>query len=204
MNLDEFTMSDTTSICFTGHRPNNPSMGGYDWDSSKNKLIQMKLREAILMVTSKKAHVECITGGALGVDQMAFALCYSLKQRPEGKNIDAIRLAIPFEKNYTKWRQADIERQIRHIKKADSVIFVDTLPEYYVPGSIMGEYHRDKLDQRNKFMVDQSSIVIAVWDGKPSGTGNCVRYAREMNRSIIYIDPNTLEITTSKKNWWEN
>lgn len=203
MTLDEFTLADTKYICFTGHRPKNPNMGGYDWNSMKNLQIQAKLRETILMTIDKVPHVEFICGGALGIDQMAFAISYMLKQSEQGKQIDAIHLAIPYEQNFTKWNRADIERQSRHIKKADKVIFVDELPQYQVYGSTVGQYHPEKLQQRNKFMVDQASIVIAVWDGSPSGTANCVRYAREMGRSIIYIDPTTLEITTNRKNWWE-
>lgn len=28
-------------------------------------------------------------------------------------------------------------------------------------------------------MVEQSDVVIAVWNGKPSGTGNTIRFAKE-------------------------
>lgn len=31
------------------------------------------------------------------------------------------------------------------------------------------------MNDRNNYMVEQSDVVIAVWNGKPSGTGNIVR-----------------------------
>ena len=36
-------------------------------------------------------------------------------------------------------------------------------------------------------MVDQSSQVIAVWSGVPSGTGDTVEYANENGVNVIYI-----------------
>ena len=37
------------------------------------------------------------------------------------------------------------------------------------------------------YMVNNSDYVIAVWDGKPSGTGNTVRYAESKGKTIITI-----------------
>jgi len=47
--------------------------------------------------------------------------------------------------------------------------------------------------EAGKEIVNQSSLVIAVWDGKPArglgGTGDIVRYARKESRIIVHIDP---------------
>ena len=48
--------------------------------------------------------------------------------------------------------------------------------------------------KRNEYMVDNSDYVIAVWNGKPSGTGNTVKYARKNNKMVLLVDPQTLEI----------
>lgn len=40
---------------------------------------------------------------------------------------------------------------------------------------------------RNKWMVDKSDIVIAVWDGSEGGTNNCVQYATENKKRIINL-----------------
>ena len=51
------------------------------------------------------------------------------------------------------------------------------------------------MDKRNRYMVDHADFIIAVWDGRPSGTGKTVTYARGRNgKSIIVIDPVTLAI----------
>ena len=54
-------------------------------------------------------------------------------------------------------------------------------------------YDKDCMQKRNRYMVDSSDIIIAVWNGKPSGTGNTIRYAQEQEKTVIVIDPQTLE-----------
>ena len=44
--------------------------------------------------------------------------------------------------------------------------------------------------KRNRYLVDHSSILLAVYNGtRRSGTGATVRYAQQLNREIIMIDP---------------
>ena len=38
-------------------------------------------------------------------------------------------------------------------------------------------------------MVEQSDVVIAVWNGKPSGTGNTIRFAKENVCKVRIINP---------------
>ena len=45
------------------------------------------------------------------------------------------------------------------------------------------------MNERNKFMVERSSVVIACYNGKPSGTGNTLRYAKEKGCKIRIINP---------------
>ena len=37
-------------------------------------------------------------------------------------------------------------------------------------------------------MVDHADEVIAVWNGKESGTKNCVDYARSCGKDVIWIN----------------
>ncbi len=37
-------------------------------------------------------------------------------------------------------------------------------------------------------MVEQSDVVIAVWNGKPSGTGNTIRFAKENGCKVRIIN----------------
>lgn len=42
---------------------------------------------------------------------------------------------------------------------------------------------------RNKFMFDHSSTVIACFNGKSSGTGNTIKYAKEKGLKIRINNP---------------
>ena len=57
------------------------------------------------------------------------------------------------------------------------------------------EYTPDCMDKRNRYMVDHADYILAVWNGCPSGTGNTVRYAHKKGRSIIVINPVSLDVT---------
>ena len=47
---------------------------------------------------------------------------------------------------------------------------------------------------RNKYMVNNSDIVIALYNGKPSGTGNTLKYAKEKGRKVKIINPEDYRI----------
>ena len=50
------------------------------------------------------------------------------------------------------------------------------------------------MDKRNKYMVDQSDVIIAVWSGRPSGTGKTVTYALSKGKPVSIIDPISSEV----------
>jgi predicted Rossmann fold nucleotide-binding protein DprA/Smf involved in DNA uptake len=43
-------------------------------------------------------------------------------------------------------------------------------------------------------MVDKSDYVVAVWNGKPSGTSDTIKYARKQNKTIYCIDAVTFKM----------
>ena len=54
------------------------------------------------------------------------------------------------------------------------------------------EYTRSCMQQRNRFMVDSSSRLIAVIGSERSGTGQTLRYAVSQGLEIRRIDLNAL------------
>ena len=58
------------------------------------------------------------------------------------------------------------------------------------------EYSRNCMLKRNRYLVDHSSILLAVYNGTyQSGTGMTVRYAQRLTRDIIIIDPTACAIS---------
>ena len=91
-------------IAFTGHRPNNKYMGGYDYNSDKNRIIYSYIYNSVLntiLNNPDEKEFILISGGALGTDQLAAMACIDIKNRMPNKNI-IVKIAIPFEKQDCK------------------------------------------------------------------------------------------------------
>lgn len=119
-----------------------------------------------------------ITGMAMGVDIMAAEIILELKK--ENPEI-TLECAIPCKNQCNRWQQIWIARYNEILKSADSV---NVLSEKYTKSCMM---------DRNKYMVDNSQYVIAVWNGKPSGTGNTIKYANKKGKEVIIIDPENIK-----------
>lgn len=181
------------AIAFTGHRPDKL----YGYDFTNEKYLQLKSR--LTMILSDKIHVEnfdtFITGGALGFDTLAFDVVNDLKKNNDIKHI----LAIPFMKQATKWNYSSVLKY-QQMKAASECVYIDELEKYSIKGFIQGEYHPAKMQKRNEWMVDNCDTLVACWNGdKKGGTYNCVRYAQKINKEIIVINPETLEISYLEK-----
>jgi uncharacterized phage-like protein YoqJ len=53
----------------------------------------------------------------------------------------------------------------------------------------MGDYAPWKMMLRNKYMVNNCDVLLALWNGTPGGTQKCVAYAESVNRTIWKINP---------------
>lgn len=156
-------------ICVTGHRPNK--LYGYDLSDIR----WQNLKERFKRILVKENCTEAITGMALGVDTV-FALAV-LELKEEGYDIK-LHCAIPCKNHSCKWRKESIDQYNDILAKADIVKLVSD-----------EEYKPWLMQKRNEYMVDHSDEVIAVWDGSPSGTANCVNYAMKNNKKIYRINP---------------
>lgn len=184
------------TCCFTGHRPDK--LYGYNLGDKRYQTLAKIIREECVDLIENYNVNTFISGGALGMDTVSFFTVEYLKTHgyPNLKNI----VAIPFEKCYTKWKDSDLDRYRRMLKLADYVIIVDEIDGYENSFVAQGEYHVYKLNKRNEFMVDFSSQLIALWNGSPSGTYNCISYA-EYNKRIVHMlnVPGITRVTKEKE-----
>ena len=156
------------SICFTGHR----KIGGAYVSSLVNNRVYPAISAAIARAAAR-GFGRFISGGALGVDQIAAQAVVDLGLE--------LAIARPFPSQSCKWPQQSRAVLDRLCAAAASVI--DVSPDPYSPR---------KMQVRNQWMVDQADVVIAVFDGQPGGTANCVTYAREQRKRVLVIDPASL------------
>jgi len=175
--------------CFTGHRPEK--LGGYDWGTQQNKNLLKSLYNVVRDVIPQR-HIDTLYfGGALGIDQMTFEM---VKKYQENNYYDLqIILAIPFKNQPSKWHgHSDVKRYNSQIRLADKIIYVDEIEGYKFDKVAVGEYHPYKLQLRNQYMVDNSDIVLAIWNGSSGGTANCIKYAQKMGKKVIIFDPKNM------------
>ena len=53
--------------------------------------------------------------------------------------------------------------------------------------------------ERNRYLVDHSSVLLAVYNGTHrSGTRMIVRYAKQLGREVIVIDPTSRSVSCEK------
>lgn len=116
---------------------------------------------------------------AIGVDMYAAEIVLGLKASYPGITLES---AIPCESQAAKWSEALRDRYFDIASKCDK----ETL--------IQAHYTPDCMDKRNRYMVDHADYIIAVWDGKPSGTGKTVMYAQSKGKVIIKVNPATLTV----------
>ena len=183
-------------ISFTGHRPNK--LGGYQWRNKIQKEVRKEIEKNILDIIERTEEKEIVfySGGAIGVDQIAFEVVDGLKEVIWFINEDITiknNIAIPFKDQDRLWRINDKERYKSQKNRADNVIYVDTEKGYEVSGTEEGKYDVRKMQKRNEYMVDNSDILIAVFDGSKSGTKNCIDDAKKHNKEIIIIDLNKIK-----------
>ena len=175
------------SLCFTGHRPDK--LGGYNPNNPIMLDLKQKLTALIEQLIVEKGISHFYTGGALGVDQLAFWCVHALKAKyPHIQNI----VAIPFKNQSIKWSPAQQKSYEEMLSLADEVIDVSHIPAYdskEAPDLPIESFSSKKMHKRNEYMVDQARFVIAVYDGTNGGTSNCYRYAKKNERTVYVMNP---------------
>lgn len=168
-----------TTCCFTGHRPQSLPWGSNEQDPRRVRLKEL-LRQEIERLITENNVTHFISGMAIGTDLMAAEAVLELKKQYPQITLES---AIPHEEQATRWSAMQRERYYDIASQCDT----ETI--------LQGAYTADCFRKRNQYMVDGSAYVIAVWNGKPSGTGQTVMLAQVKNRILTIIDPITLEVT---------
>jgi uncharacterized phage-like protein YoqJ len=161
-------MIEEKIVSVTGHRPDK--LGNeYDMKGPMSRKIYDRLCHTVEILKPTRM----ISGMALGVD-MIFANLAINKGIP-------FTAAIPFHGQEKTWPEQSQKLYRTILKYAFEVVIVSE-----------GGYSASKMQKRNKWMIDKSGILIAVWDGTPGGTSNAYHYAKDQVKEIIRIDPREL------------
>lgn len=150
-------------VAGTGHRPDKLALGKID---PYHPVLRERLTDLAIWYLEQKLPDKVISGMALGWDIALAVAAVKL-------NIPLIA-AIPFKGQEKLWSAEDKYLYYRMLQQATkSIIICD------------GGYEAKKMMLRNKWMVDQCSRVVALYDGSQAGgTSNCIKYAAYKNKPI--------------------
>lgn len=158
------------SCCFTGHRPQKLPWG---YDELDPRCIEFKNKlSAVIYAVYESGTKHFICGMALGCDMYCAEAVIELKKRFADITLEA---AVPYDGQEVKWAESSRKRYRSLLMKCDKTTLIQ---DAYSPGCMM---------RRNKYMVDNSNVLIACYNGSSGGTWNTVKYAIEKDTEIIQV-----------------
>ena len=139
--------------CFTGHRNIPEELSGR---------LREKLRERIAYLHEEKKIGTFYAGGCVGFDTLAAQ--ETLEYRSAYSDVRLV-IVIPYRKQSASW-SSDDRREYERIKA--SATEVVCLAEHYFRGCT---------HQRNRYMVQRSSVCVCYLTKENGGTASTVKYA---------------------------
>ena len=148
--------------CFSGHRE-----GAFD-EACFQKALDDALKQAI-----DAGYTTFYGGVAIGFDIIAAEAVLRLKIK---ENL-ALKLVsvVPFRGQDANWSEPWKQRHDAILRASSKIILLN---QHYVKGC----YH-----ERNRFMVDNASLLICYFSGKKGGTKHTVECAQKKNLKIVNL-----------------
>lgn len=170
------------ACAFTGHRPKSFPWK-YDEAAPDCVLLKEVLAKQIEMLADRGV-TDFLSGMAQGVDIWSSQIVLDLQKKNPALKLHCV---LPCKGQESKWTASAQERYRSILAQANEVVYVGQ------------KYSRDCMLKRNRYLVDHSSFLLAVYNGtRRSGTGATVRYAINQGREIVIIDPTSRNIARVK------
>lgn len=160
------------SACFTGHREHKLGI-----DFEKNSKEFMYFKKAIynkIIEAVENGYTYFYNGMAQGSDLYCAEAVIELREIYTDIKLEAV---IPHTGQSNSW-------SIREKKK-----YNDVLDKCDKQTLIQNNYTKGCYKKRNQYMVDRSSLLIAIYNGSKGGSKNTIEYAKKKNINIVVIDP---------------
>ena len=164
-------MEKSVCCCFSGHRPAKLPWGADEDDPRCHDLKQELAARLEGVYEAGYRHFIC--GMAAGCDLYFAEAVLELRRRHPEVTLEA---AVPCAGQADSWPKALRERQEALVADCDEVTL---LQRDYSPGC---------MQRRNRYMIERSSLLLAVYDGQPGGTMNTILLARRSGCKVITID----------------
>ncbi len=175
-------MASPKTCAFTGHRPAKLPFG-----SDEHCVACMHLKVLIYTEAEnaiKDGYTHFICGCALGSDTYFAEAVIALRKRYPGITLEA---ALACETQAVHWPEEDRDRYFGILAQCDRETYVN---RYYRNGCYL---------ERNRYLVDRSQRLIAVYDGRFGGTMYTVNRAQARQLELVVIDPVALRVRASRR-----
>ena len=163
-------MEREKTCCFTGHRADKLPWRDNDRD---DKCLRLKAAIAdVLAGLYAAGYRHFICGMAHGADIYFGEAVVALRDEHPDVTLEA---AIPHAGQEERWPARWKRRYFRLAEECDKLT---VLRQSYTPDCMM---------ERNRYMVDASALLVAVYNGAAGGTRNTIVYAMRQGLEIIEI-----------------
>jgi uncharacterized phage-like protein YoqJ len=169
-------MRTNQKCCFTGH---NPQSLPFRFNENTQLCIALNeaLKKEIVKMIEENFVTYFISGMAIGAELYAAKIVLDLKKQYSQLFLEG---ALSCETQANNWREKYREQYFNILAECDKTILLQT------------HYSDNCIQKQNEYIVNNSDYIIAVWNGKPYGTGKTVKYAQSKGLEITKIDPVTL------------
>lgn len=159
------------TCCFTGHRPEK-----LPWGDNENSAACMALKERLASTLDElysRGFRHFISGMAQGCDLYFAEAALSLR---EGRPNVVVEAAIPCLSQSKSWREEERARYQSILDRSDLETVVQ---QHYTQGCML---------RRDRFMVDRSALLLAVYNGSSGGTRYTINYALDKGLEVICLN----------------
>mgnify|MGYP005791164297 CR=1 FL=1 len=159
------------TCCFSGPRPKS-----YPWGNDREceARIAEKLKIAVQEAIGR-GYRHFISGMAAGIDLLAAKIVMQMRENMSDKGI-TLEAAVPFPDQPRRWKEEtklEYENILLRCDKVQSIADMFSVAAY---------------QERDRYMVERSSLLIAV-PGKPNGgTARTIAYAKKLNREVVLLN----------------
>lgn len=164
--------------CFTGHRPESLRIL-FDEKSPRFTALRNVISDIIDQAISD-GYTDFYCGMARGIDMLCAALILDKAETNSALHLHAV---LPCPNQNDGWNEKDTKCYEDILSKCTSKIVISP---FYTPECMLA---------RNRYMVDNSQRVIAVWNGFfRGGTAYTVRYAKKQMKEVYLVRPSDLSV----------
>ena len=159
----EFKFCEAATAAFTGHR----------WyDSSRKHSVRKRIEECV-REAYRNGITNFISGMAIGFDLLAAEVVLSLRHECPAITLTAV---LPFREQASRFNELNKCRYYKCLSQADDIVILSN------------DYTAKCYLERDRFMVEHSSLLIACYDGRNrGGTFWTVNFAARTGKNVINI-----------------